>query len=146
METNMQSLLQSSAGNFFSMVGEKELKKELGNFKNVIAISGRVKNPGIIEINENTTLREAIELAGGIKDGKKFKAAQIGIPFGGFLGEKHQDKPINFEDKVNVAERFIIVLSEEDCIVAFSKFYIEFLLGSLSKYPEYNKVKNELER
>ncbi|MGL4534082.1 MAG: [FeFe] hydrogenase, group A [Fusobacteriaceae bacterium] len=146
METNMQSLLQSSAGNFFSMVGEKELKKELGNLKNVIAISGRVKNPGIVEINENTTLREVIELAGGIKDGKKFKAAQIGIPFGGFLGEKHQDKPINFEDKVNVAERFIIVLSEEDCIVAFSKFYIEFLLGSLSKYPEYNKVKNELER
>ena len=146
MESNMQSLLQSSAGNFFSTVGEKELKKELGNLKNVIAISGRVLNPGIIEINENTTLREAIELAGGIKDGKKFKAAQIGIPFGGFLGEKHQDKPINFENKNNVAERFIIVLSEEDCIVAFSKFYIEFLLGSLSKYPEYNKVKNELER
>lgn len=146
MEIKMQSLLQSSAGNFFSIVGEKELKRELGNSKNVIAISGRVLNPGIIEISENTTLREAIELAGGIKDGKKFKAAQIGIPFGGFLGEKHKDKPITFEDSNNIHERFIIVLSEEDCIVSFSKFYIEFLLGSLSRYPEYNKVKNELER
>lgn len=146
MEVKMRALLQSSAGNVFSTVGERELKSELSKSRNVVAVSGRVLNPGIIEINENTTLREIIELAGGIKNGKRFKAAQIGIPFGGFLGEKQMDKPLKFLKDDSLHERFIIVLSEEDCIVSFSKFYVEFLLGSLSKYPEYNKVKAEIER
>ena len=45
-----------------------------------------------------TTLREIIfDIGGGIKDGKKFKAVQIGGPSGGCLTEEHLDMPLDFD-------------------------------------------------
>ena len=50
-------------------------------------MSGKINEPGIIEVPENATLNDIIDICGGILDKKKFKAAQLGIPFGGFLTE-----------------------------------------------------------
>ncbi|RLE41338.1 hypothetical protein DRJ23_00005, partial [Candidatus Acetothermia bacterium] len=50
----------------------------------VFALSGKVKNTGLVEVPMGTTLRELIfEIGGGIPDGKEFKAVQIGGPSGG---------------------------------------------------------------
>ena len=62
------------------------------------ALTGNVVNTGLIEVPMGTTLREVIfEIGGGIKDGKKFKAVQIGGPSGGCLTEEHLDMPMDFD-------------------------------------------------
>lgn len=62
------------------------------------SVTGNVNNTGVIEVPMGTTLREIIfDTCGGIKDGKKFKAIQIGGPSGGCLTEQHLDMPLDFD-------------------------------------------------
>ena len=140
-------ILQSSYGSVFSVVEDLEEKLEEKNDK-LVTVAGRVNNPGAIEIPENSTLRDVIGLVGGIKNKKKFKAAQFGLPFGGFLTSKSLDKVIDFSLFPEGTEKNIIILSEEDCIVTFATFYIEFLLGKIknSEYKQYHQVEEEIER
>ncbi len=143
-----QVIIKSSLGSVFADTGEKELENVVHMKKNAVAISGKVVNPGIYDVPENSTLSELIELAGGIVGKKKFKAAQFGLPFGGFITEEYLNKPIDFSLFNKNTHRNIIILSEEDCIVSFSKFYIEFLLGKMQQrgYLEYSRVQYEIER
>ena len=140
-------ILQSSYGSVFSVVEDLEEKVENKNEK-LVTVAGRVNNPGAIEIPENSTLRDVIGLVGGIKNKKAFKAAQFGLPFGGFLTSSSLDKVIDFSLFPEGTEKNIIILSEEDCIVTFAKFYIEFLLGKIksSEYKAYAQVEDEIER
>ena len=146
--SNKQIIIQSTVGSVFATTGEEELKKAIQEGQNAVAISGRVCNPGVYDMPENGSLADLIQLAGGIVGGKKFKAAQFGLPFGGFLTEESLTKPLDFSLFNKNTHRNIIVLSEEDCIISFSKFYIEFLLGKLQQrgYLEYSRVQYEIER
>jgi len=77
------------------------------------------------------TLREVIfEIGGGIQGGKKFKAVQTGGPSGGCLTEKHLDTPIDFDNLLAVGSMMgsggMIVMDEDDCMVAVAKFYLDF--------------------
>ena len=52
------------------------------------ALTGNVVNTGLIEVPMGTTMREVVyDIGGGIKNGKAFKAVQIGGPSGGCLTE-----------------------------------------------------------
>ncbi len=65
----------------------------------LVSVSGNVATPGLFEVELGTPLRTILfELAGGVPNGKRFKAAQIGGPLGGILGEAHLDLPLTFED------------------------------------------------
>ncbi|MBC2856919.1 MAG: [FeFe] hydrogenase, group A [Cetobacterium sp.] len=143
-----QIILRSSLGSVFSAFDSSELIGTDVEQNRLVAISGRINNPGIFEIPEGITLKEVIELGGGIKNKKSFKAAQFGIPFGGFLTMKDLNKPLDFNLFEKGQVRNLIILSEEDCIVQFSKFYVEFLLGKIMKgeYREYLPAKYELDR
>ncbi|WP_163468055.1 [FeFe] hydrogenase, group A [Fusobacterium sp. IOR10] len=145
---NKQVIIQSSVGSVFSSTAEKELKAAIKKGNNAIAISGRVVNPGVYEISEGLSLKDVIELAGGITGKKKFKAAQFGLPFGGFITEEFLNTPIDYKLFSKNNNRSIIILSEEDCIISFSKFYIEFLLGKMQQrgYLGYSRVQYEIER
>ena len=55
------------------------------------------------------------------------------MPFGGFLTEDSLSKPLDFKLFPNGINRTIIILTEEDCIVQYAKFYIEFLVSKLKK-------------
>ena len=49
----------------------------------IFALAGNVKNTGLVEVPMGTTLREIVfDIGGGIPGRKKFKAAQMGGPFG----------------------------------------------------------------
>ncbi|MFR9069884.1 MAG: SLBB domain-containing protein, partial [Paraclostridium sp.] len=78
MTDKKPSIIQSSLGSVFSVFSEEELKQITDNSKRNIAISGKINNPGIIEIPEKATLRDVIDLAGGIIKNSNFKAAQLG--------------------------------------------------------------------
>jgi NADH:ubiquinone oxidoreductase subunit F (NADH-binding)/(2Fe-2S) ferredoxin/Pyruvate/2-oxoacid:ferredoxin oxidoreductase delta subunit len=97
----------------------------------VFALAGKINNVGLIEVPMGITLREVIfEIGGGIKDGKKFKAVQTGGPSGGCLTEKHLDTPIDFDNLLAAGSMMgsggMIVMDEDDCMVAVAKFYLDF--------------------
>jgi NADH:ubiquinone oxidoreductase subunit F (NADH-binding)/(2Fe-2S) ferredoxin len=97
----------------------------------VFALAGKINNVGLIEVPMGTTLREVIfEIGGGIRDGKKFKAAQTGGPSGGCLTEKHLDTPIDFDNLLAAGSMMgsggLIVMDEDDCMVSVARFFLEF--------------------
>ncbi|MCL2412030.1 MAG: 4Fe-4S dicluster domain-containing protein, partial [Treponema sp.] len=97
----------------------------------VFALTGKVKNSGLIEVPMGATLRDIVfDIGGGIKDGKKFKGVQTGGPSGGILTEKSLDIPIDFETLTANGSMMgsggMIVMDEDDCVVDVSRFYMEF--------------------
>ena len=100
----------------------------------VFALAGKINNVGLIEVPMGTTLREVIyEIGGGIKGGKKFKAVQTGGPSGGCLTEKHLDLPIDYDNLISAGSMMgsggMIVMDEDDCMVAVARFYLDFTVG-----------------
>ncbi|MGL5702658.1 MAG: SLBB domain-containing protein, partial [Cetobacterium sp.] len=71
-----QNLLRTSLGSVFS---ESDLMGGLIGENRLITISGKINKPGIYEIPENATLKDILDIAGGMKGGKDFKAAQFGL-------------------------------------------------------------------
>ena len=111
---------------WFSSIGTEKSKGT-----KVFALAGKINNVGLIEVPMGTTLREVIfDIGGGIKGGKKFKGVQTGGPSGGCLTEKHLDIPIDFDNLIAAGSMMgsggLIVMDEDDCMVAMSKFFLEF--------------------
>ncbi|MDR0731216.1 MAG: 4Fe-4S binding protein [Treponema sp.] len=97
----------------------------------VFALTGKVKNSGLVEVPMGTTLREIIfDIGGGIKDKKKFKGVQTGGPSGGILTEKALDTPIDYESLTAMGSMMgsggMIVMDEDDCVVDVARFYMDF--------------------
>ncbi len=97
----------------------------------VFALAGKINNVGLIEVPMGITLREIIfEIGGGIKNDRKFKAVQTGGPSGGMLTEKDLDTPIDYDNLIAAGSMMgsggMIVMDEDDCMVAMAKFYLEF--------------------
>ncbi len=95
------------------------------------AITGNVNNTGLIEVPMGTTLREVIfDIGGGIKNGKKFKAVQIGGPSGGCLTEEHLDLPLDFDSLKKVGAMIgsggLVVMDEDTCMVEVARFFMNF--------------------
>ena len=95
------------------------------------ALTGNVVNTGLIEVPMGTTLREIIfDIGGGIKDGKKFKAVQIGGPAGGCLTEEHLDLPLDFDSLKKVGAIIgsggLVVMDEDTCMVETARFFMSF--------------------
>lgn len=148
MENVKQTIIQSSLGSVFTVFGESELGKTIEKNKRVVAVSGKVVNPGIYEIQEGAKLSELIEMAGGILNKKPFKAAQLGLPFGAFLTKEDLNAEIDFSLFENCTYKSVSIISDEDCIVQFCSFYLEYLLGSMErgKFVESLECKAEIER
>ncbi|MCX6278347.1 MAG: NADH-quinone oxidoreductase subunit NuoF [Bacteroidetes bacterium] len=111
---------------WFSAIGTEKSKGT-----KVFALAGKINNVGLIEVPMGITLREVIyEIGGGIRNGRKFKAAQTGGPSGGMLTEKHLDTPIDYDNLIAAGSMMgsggMIVMDEDDCMVGMAKFYLEF--------------------
>ena len=95
------------------------------------ALTGDVQNTGLIEVPMGITLKEIIfDIGGGIKDGKEFKAVQIGGPSGGCLTKEHFDLPLDYdslqEAGAMVGSGGMVVMDEETCMVEVSRFFLSF--------------------
>ncbi len=113
---------------WFSSIGTEKSKGT-----KVFALAGKINNVGLIEVPMGTTLREVIyDIGGGIKDGKEFKSVQTGGPSGGCLTKNFLDTPIDYENLTAAGSMMgsggMIVMDEDDCMVAIAKFYLEFTL------------------
>lgn len=97
------------------------------------ALTGNVVNTGLIEVPMGTTLREVIfDIGGGIKDGKKFKAVQIGGPSGGCLCnvDEHLDLSLDFDSLKTVGAMIgsggMVVMDDDTCMVEVARFFMNF--------------------
>jgi NADH-quinone oxidoreductase subunit F len=98
----------------------------------VFALAGKVNYGGLIEVPMGITIREIVEdLGGGIKNGRQFKAVQIGGPSGGCLPARLADTPIDYEALVAsgafMGSGGLVVLDDRDCIVDISRFFMNFM-------------------
>jgi NADH-quinone oxidoreductase subunit F len=98
----------------------------------VFALAGKVNRGGLIEVPMGITIREIVErLGGGIKDGRKFKAVQLGGPSGGCIPASLAETPIDFEALTETGAIMgsggLVVLDDRDCMVDISRFFIRFM-------------------
>ena len=113
-------------GDWFNKIGTATSKGT-----KVFALTGKINNSGLIEVPMGTTLREIIfDIGGGIRNGKKFKAAQTGGPSGGIIPPQFLDVPIDYENLAKIGSIMgsggLIVMDEDDCIPDIAKFYLDF--------------------
>jgi NADH:ubiquinone oxidoreductase subunit F (NADH-binding) len=97
----------------------------------VFALTGKIKNSGLVEVPMGITLREIIyDVGGGLMDGKGFKAVQTGGPSGGVITKDYLDTPITYESLAELGSIMgsggMIVINEDDCMVNLSLFYLGF--------------------
>ncbi|MBN2410122.1 NADH-quinone oxidoreductase subunit NuoF [candidate division KSB1 bacterium] len=98
----------------------------------IFALSGKVRNVGLVEVPMGVTLREIIfDIGGGIPDNKKFKAVQIGGPSGGALPESVIDTKIDYESLKKVGAMMgsggLVVMDESTCMVDLAKYFMDFI-------------------
>jgi NADH-quinone oxidoreductase subunit F len=63
----------------------------------IVSISGHVQKPGNYEVPVGTTIRELIEIAGGLRPGRTFMAVQPGGGSSACIFEEHLDYPYDYE-------------------------------------------------
>jgi len=111
---------------WFSSIGYEKSKGT-----KVFAVTGKVKNAGLVEVPMGITLREIVfDICGGAGKGKKVKAIQTGGPSGGVIPEEHFDTPVTYENLQKLGSIMgsggMIVMDEDDSMVDIAKFYLGF--------------------
>jgi NADH:ubiquinone oxidoreductase subunit F (NADH-binding)/NAD-dependent dihydropyrimidine dehydrogenase PreA subunit len=97
----------------------------------VFSLAGKTARGGLIETPMGITVREIVEhIGGGIANGKKFKAVQIGGPSGGCIPAELCDIPVDYERLAEVGAMMgsggLVVLDESDCMVDIAKYFLAF--------------------
>ena len=95
------------------------------------ALTGKVQNTGLIEVELGMTLRKVIyDIGGGILNGKEFKAAQTGGPSGGCLPKAHLDLTIDYESLAQAGSIMgsggLVVMDETTCMVDVARYFLTF--------------------
>lgn len=98
----------------------------------VFALAGAVNNTGLVEVPMGTPLGELVfNIGGGIKNKKKFKAAQLGGPSGGCIPSEYLNTPIDYDSVAAlgaiVGSGGLIVTDEDTCMVDFARFFVDFI-------------------
>ncbi|MBN2496876.1 MAG: NADH-quinone oxidoreductase subunit NuoF [Deltaproteobacteria bacterium] len=97
----------------------------------VFALAGKVNRGGLVEVPMGITIREIVEdIGGGIKGGKKFKAAQMGGPSGGCIPASLADTPIDYESLNKTGAIMgsggMVVIDDSTCMVDVARFFLDF--------------------
>jgi bidirectional [NiFe] hydrogenase diaphorase subunit len=100
----------------------------------VFALSGNVKNIGLIEVPMGITLREIVyDIGGGIPDGRHLKAIQTGGPSGGCISAEYLNTPVDFESLAKLGSIMgsggMIIMDETSCMVDVAKYFMEFCMS-----------------
>ena len=95
------------------------------------ALTGTIRNTGLIEVPMGTTLREVIfNIGGGMRQDTQFKAVQIGGPSGGCLTTKDLDIPLDFDSLQKVGAMIgsggLVVMDDKTCMVEVARFFMNF--------------------
>ena len=98
----------------------------------ILALTGEVRNTGLVEVAFGTTIRTVVdEIGGGGREGRRIKAVQTGGPSGGCLPESMFDLPVDFdilwEKGSMIGSGGLVVMDEKTCMVDVAKYFLKFL-------------------
>ncbi len=123
---NVPSIILNGAS-WFAAKGTKDSKGT-----KIFALTGRIKNTGLVEVAMGTSLRNIVfDIGGGATDGVGIKAVQTGGPSGGCLPIDKFDLPVDFEALYEAGSMIgsggIVVMDEKTCMVDVAKYFLTFL-------------------
>ncbi len=123
----------------------------------VFALTGKIKNNGLIEVPMGITIREIVEdLGGGAPDGSSIKAVQTGGPSGGCIPAHLFETPVDYDSLMQVGSIMgsggMVVMDESTNMVDVARFYMQFCMeescgkcipcraGTVQMYQLLNKI------
>ncbi|MGM0518474.1 MAG: NuoF family protein [Campylobacterota bacterium] len=109
----------------------KNIGTEKSSGTKVFALTGHIKNTGLVEVPMGITLRELIyDIGGGIPNGGKLKAIQTGGPSGGCIPEDLLDITVDYDSLKEVGSIMgsggLIVIDESSNMVEVARFFMDF--------------------
>ena len=110
----------------FASLGSKQ-----SNGTKVFSLTGKVKRGGLIEVPMGITIRQIVEqIGGGVGEGRRFKAVQIGGPSGGCIPARLADTPVDYEALAEAGAMMgsggLVVLDDTDCMVDVARYFLQF--------------------
>ena len=122
---NVPFIMKNGAKNF-STTGSQTSKGT-----KILALTGHIKNTGLVEVPMGTTLETVVFDIGGGPSGKAVKAVQTGGPSGGCLPLDKLYLPLDFDALAEagsmVGSGGIVVMDENTCMVDVAKYFLTFL-------------------
>jgi NADH-quinone oxidoreductase subunit F len=97
----------------------------------VFALAGKIRRGGLIEVPMGMTIRQIVEgPGGGMLEGRRLKAVQLGGPSGGCIPASLGDTPVDYEALTESGAMMgsggLVVLDDRDCMVDISRFFLRF--------------------
>jgi len=123
---NVPSIIQNGA-KWFASRGTKGSKGT-----KILALTGRIKNTGLVEVAMGTSIRTIVfDIGGGSINGRAVKAVQTGGPSGGCLPVDKFDLPVDFDLLYDAGSMIgsggMVVMDEDSCMVDVAKYFLTFL-------------------
>ncbi|NOZ68655.1 MAG: NADH-quinone oxidoreductase subunit NuoF [Deferribacteres bacterium] len=124
--SNLPSILTKGAS-WFSSIGTAKSKGT-----KVFALTGKIKNTGLIEVPMGISLKEIIyDIGGGMeKTNRRLKAVQTGGPSGGCIPASHIDMPVDYESLISIGSMMgsggMVVMDDTTCMVDMARFFLTF--------------------
>ncbi len=123
---NVAVILQMGADEYAKIGTEKSKGTK------IFALAGNINNTGLVEVPMGTDLGTIIyDIGGGIRSGKKFKAAQAGGPSGGCIPVEHLNVPMDYDSLIELGAMMgsggLIIMDENTCMVDLARFFLDFI-------------------
>lgn len=122
---NVPSIIKKGA-DWYASIGTEKSKGT-----KVFALTGQLRNTGLIEVPMGITLREIVyDIGGGVADGHEFKAAQTGGPSGGCIPVTHLDHPVDYESLAALGSIMgsggLVIIDDTTRMPDFARFFMDF--------------------
>jgi len=122
------SAIINKGGEWYAGIGTEKSKGT-----KVFALTGKIKNNGLIEVPMGIPLRQIVmEMGGGAPDGRSIKSVQTGGPSGGCIPADYLDTPVDYESLTKLGSIMgsggMVVMDDSTNMVEIAKFYMEFCM------------------
>ncbi len=122
---NLSWILRNSPEKFAAMGTAKSPGSK------VFSLAGKIRYGGLIEVEMGMTIRDIVEqLGGGVREGRTFKAVQIGGPSGGCIPAAMADVEVDYERLIDLGAMMgsggLVVLDDTDCMVDIARYFLRF--------------------
>jgi len=124
---NIPAIIREGA-DWYASIGTEKSKGT-----KVFALTGKVRNTGLIEVPMGISLRQIVEEMGGGTPLGEVKAVQTGGPSGGCVPANLFDTPVEYDSLIKLGTMMgsggMIVMDTETSMVDVAQFYMEFCRG-----------------
>ena len=125
---NIPAILRNGS-EWFSSIGTQKSKGT-----KVFALSGKIRNVGLIEVPMGITLGDIVyDIGGGIPEGGEFKAVQTGGPSGGCIPRDHLSTSVDYELLAELGSIMgsggIIIMDDSSSMVEVARYFMEFCMS-----------------